>query len=379
VIVSAVRTGVGKYGGQYVNVSEDKLCAVTMKEAVARARIDPSEIEDAFVGNLRGRYGNVGRVSYLVAGLPVTTPVATVDRQCGASLQAIECAATKIISGFADVILASGTENMTLSPYQMAKVPNYQWEAPKFLESRLDPDEHVMIETAENVAKKYGASRQECDQWAVISHLRASGAIQAGLFDREKAAVLSRVKGKDVEITQDECVRSDTHFDKLSKMSAVMKPDGVVTAGNACPRGDGAASALLMSDQRAKDLGLTPMAKIRASAVVGLDPLYMGYGPVPAIQKALKQSGLTIADIDCFEINEAFAAQFVPCVRDLGIDPEKVNPNGGAIAMGHPLGATGAILTTKLLYAMERGNLRLGVVAMCVGGGQGMAVVYERD
>lgn len=378
VVVSAVRTGIGKQGGQYVPVPEHELGAIAIKAAVERANIDPAEVDDVVVGNLFGRNGNLGRYAYLTTGFPNTTGTVTVDRQCGSGSAAVEFAALKVMAGQGDIYIAAGVESMSHTPYQVEKVPAYSWNPPKFLSSKQSASNVTMPETADRVAKLYGVTRQDCDEWAVRSHQRAARATAEGLFDAEKVPVPVKTKKGVINVTADESIRPETTLEVLSRLPVITGPDGLVTAGNACTRADGAAAMVIMSEERAKSLGLTPLAYIRASAVAGLDPDLMSFGPVPSSQKVLKKAGLTVNDIDCWEINEAFAPQIVPCVRQLGMDPERVNPNGGAIAMGHPLGATGVLLATKLLYEMQRKDYSLGLVTMCIGGGQGMAIVYER-
>lgn len=379
VIVSAVRTAVGKHVGQWTNVPSENLAAAAIKEAVARAKVDPKEIEDVIFGNIYGPHGNHARIASLMAGIPIEAGATTIDRQCGSGTQAIVNAALNIECGYGDVFVAGGVEHMTLTPYQMAKSPGYDWMPPKFISSRLSTDEignPPMPQTADILGARKGITRQDCDEWALVSQQRAAKAIEAGVFKDEIVSIPVKVKGGVKDVDTDECPRATT-MEGLAKLRPLFE-GGLTTAGNACPRSDGAAALVLMSEEKAKSMGLQPLARIRSFAVAGVDPNIMGYGPVPSTEKALKRAGLTVNDLDLIEMNEAFAAQFVPCLRDLNLDPEKTNPNGGAIALGHPLGGTGAVLTTKLLYEMIRKDYTLGLVTMCIGGGQGMATIFER-
>lgn len=381
VIVSAVRTPVGKIGGQFTTVEPDVLASIAIREAVRRAGIDPSEVEDLYMGNVNGRHGNIAHVAGLMAGLPVEVGGATVDRQCSSGSQAIALAAMSIMCGYGDIYVAGGMESQTLTPYQLAKNKPYSWEPPKFLIPRPSCDEignPPMGMTAEKVAAEHGITRQECDEWALESHTCAANAQDKGYFDEQIVPVPVKKKKEIVMIKSDEGVRRDTSMEALGKLKPVFKEDGVVTAGNACFRADGAAALVLMSEDKAKELGIRPLVSFNTYAVAGLHPSIMAYGPVPATQKALKRAGLKASDIGVAEINEAFAAQVVPSYRDIGWDPKIVNPNGGALALGHPLGGTGAVLTTKLIYEMLRCDHKYGVVTMCIGGGQGMATIFEK-
>lgn len=383
VIVSAVRAGVGNYGGQWAPLAPEKLAGEVIAEAVRRSGVDPSEIEDVIMGNLYGQHGNIARVSMLEAGLPVTAGACVVDRQCASSVQATYEAAMHIMIGNGDVYVACGLEHMTREPWQLEKpsVP-YQRVGPKCLETRLTPDSYGndrMGITAENVAMKYGITREEMDQFALESHQKAEKAIKEGKFKDQILPIQVKLKKETITIDSDESVRMGLTLEKLGKLKPVFSSDGRVTAGNACPWSDGASALVLMSETRAKALGLKPLATIRSFAVAGLEPKIMGVGPIYAIPKALKRAGIDVKDLDWIELNEAFAAQAIPCMRELGLPAEKVNPYGGGIALGHPLGATGAILTTKAVYGMRDNNLRYGLITMCIGGGQGAAMVIERE
>lgn len=382
VIVSAVRTAIGKHSGQWATTPSEKLAAAAIKEAVSRSGVDPKEIEDVVMGNIYGPHGNHARIASLMAGLPIECGATTIDRQCGSGTQAIVNAALNIMAGYGDVFVACGVEHMTLTPYQMEKQTTaYSWAPPKFLPGRLSTDEignPPMPVTADTLAARHNVSRLECDEWALISHQRAAKAIKAGVFKEQIVPIDVKTKKAGVQaVDTDECIRYDASIESLQKLSALY-PGGVTTAGNACPRSDGAGAVVMMSEDRAKELGLKPLASVRSFGVAGVDPNIMGYGPVPSTQKALKRAGLSVKDLGVIEMNEAFAGQFVPCMKVLNFDPAKVNPNGGAIAMGHPLGGTGVVLTTKLIYEMIAKDYQFGLVTMCIGGGQGMATIFER-
>lgn len=381
VIVSAVRTGIGKYAGQWTTVPSEKLAATAIKEAVARAKIDPNEIEDVIMGNIYGPHGNHARIAALMAGIPIEVAATTIDRQCGSGTQAIVNAALNIMAGYGDIYVACGVEHMTLTPYQMEKQEGYSSKAPVFIGPRLSIDEignPPMPVTADILAERHKITRQECDEWALLSHQRASRAIKEGIFKDQIVPVEVKTKAGVKLVDTDECVRHDATLEAMLKLSPLFK-NGITTAGNACPRSDGAGAVVMMSEERARSLGLEPLASVKTFAVAGLDPNIMGYGPVPSTRKALKRAGLTVKDLDIIEMNEAFAGQFIPCLKDLQLDPEKTNPNGGAIAFGHPLGGTGVILTVRLLHEMARKNYTMGLVTMCIGGGQGMATIFERS
>jgi acetyl-CoA acetyltransferase family protein len=380
VIVSAVRTAVGKHLGQWKNTPSDELAAAVIKESIRRAGIQPTDVEDVVMGNLHGPHGNHARVAALRAGLPIESGATTVDRQCGSGTQAIATAAMGIAYGAGDTYIACGVEHMTLNPYQMYKTSEYSWAPPKFVGSVLAPPDIsilTMPETADKLAAMHNFTREQLDEFAFMSHQRAAKAIKEGVFKDQILPIEVKSKAGSNVIDTDESVRFDCNKEALAKLKPLFK-NGVTTAGNSCPRADGAASLVLMSEEKAKSLGIKPMAYVKTFAVAGCDPDIMGYGPVPAVTKLLKRSGLTINDIDLVELNEAFAGQALPCIKDLNLDINKVNPNGGAIALGHPLGGTGCVLTTKLIYEMERQKHKYGIVTMCIGGGQGMATLFER-
>lgn len=384
VIVSAVRTAIGNYGGQWNSVEPYKLAAMTIKEAVTRSGIDPSEIEDVIMGNLYGQHGNIARVASLEAGIPYTAGAVTVDRQCGSSLHTIYDAAMNIMLGNGSVYVGCGLEHMTREPWQLEKTTTpFQRTGPSCMQTKVSIDESGLDRmgmTAERIASDYKLTRQELDEFALSSHKKAAAAIDRGAFREQIVPIeLKGKKGVTYVVDTDESVRPNQTMEQLAKLRPVFKPDGVVTAGNACPWSDGASAIVLMSETRAKELGIEPLGTVVSFAVSGLDPQLMGLGPIYAVPKALKRAGLTVQDLDVVELNEAFAAQAIPCMRELGLTEEQVNPNGGGIALGHPLGATGALLTVKALYDMQDRKLTHGLITMCIGGGQGSALVIRRE
>ena len=393
VVVDAVRTPVGSYGGVLKDVRSDDMAALCITEITKRNNLDPGKVEDVIFGcsNQAGDDNrNVGRMALLLAGFPVEIAGQTINRLCGSALNAINSAAQAIKVGEGDVFIAGGTESMTRSPFVFAKADKaFSREAMvfdstigwRFVNPKMKEKYGTlgMGETAELVAEKYGITRQEQDAFAFATQKKWGAAFEAGKFKDEMVNV--PVPGKKGEISivdRDEHPRPDVTLEGLAKLKPVFKKDGTVTAGNASGVNDGAAAVLLMEAQTARTLGYKPIVRVVASAVAGVHPSYMGMGPVPATQKALQRAGLKIGDIDLAEINEAFAAQSIPCIRELGLDPAKVNVNGGAIAIGHPLGSTGARIFTTLVHEMKRRNARYGLVTMCIGVGQGIATIVER-
>ena len=394
VIVSAVRTAVGKASkGALRTTRPDDLGAIVIKEAIARAGgLDPKEIEDVVLGCAmpEAEQGmNVARISSLRAGLPVESSAMTINRFCSSGLQSIAIAAQRIMAGQGDAAVAGGTESMTMVPMGGNKVSPNPWLIDNY------PDAYLgMGLTAENLAKKYGITREQADNFSYCSHQKALGAIAAGKFKDEivpvdvSYSVLeagangspngSRPKTVKAKFDTDEGPRADTSVEVLGKLKPVFHARGVVTAGNSSQMSDGAAAAVVMSAEKARSLGLKPLARFLAFATAGCPPEEMGIGPVFAIPKALKIAGLTLDQIDVIELNEAFATQALSVIKAAGIDPARVNPNGGAIALGHPLGCTGAKLTASILRELERRNARYGMVTMCVGGGMGAAGIFER-
>jgi 3-oxoadipyl-CoA thiolase len=392
IILSATRTPIGRYGGVLKDVRPDDLGALVIDEAVRRAKIDPGSIEDVILGcaNQAGEDNrNVARMSLLLAGLPISVAGQTVNRLCGSGLQAINSAAQAIQTGAGDTFVAGGVESMTRAPFVLGKSDAAFGRNTKLEDSTLgwrfvNPQmaamhhPYSMGETAENVAERHHISRVEQDAYALRSHQRAVAAQQSGLFAQEIISVtIPQKKGAEVVVSQDEHPRADTSLEKLAALKAVFRKNGSVTAGNAAGINDGAAALVLMARSKAEELGLQPRARIVATAVAGVDPAYMGLGPIPATRKVLQRAGLGIQDMDLIELNEAFAVQVLQCARELGIDEEKLNVNGGAIALGHPLGCSGARLIVTLLHELERRGGRYGLATMCIGVGQGIATILE--
>ena len=393
VILSAVRTPIGRYGGSLKDVRPDDLAALVIAEAVQRANIDTGSIEDVILGcaNQAGEDNrNVARMALLLAGLPIEVAGQTVNRLCGSGLQALNSAAQAIQTGAGDTFVAGGVESMTRAPFVLGKVDSafsrnmslqdttLGW---RFVNPRLSAMHHPysMGETAENVAERTKISREEQDAFALRSHQRAVSAQRTGRFAAEMVPVtIPQKKGEAVMVALDEQPRPDTTLEKLAALKPAFRKDGSVTAGNSSGINDGAAALVLMARSRAQELRLTPRARIVASAVAGVDPAYMGLGPIPATRKVLQRAGLSIKDMDLIELNEAFAVQVLQCERELGIDEEKLNVNGGAIALGHPLGCSGARLVVTLLHELERRGGRYGLATMCIGVGQGIATIIEK-
>ena len=394
-IVDALRTPIGRYGGVLSSVRPDDLAARVISAAVERNAVDGSSVGDVFFGCTNGAgedNRNVARMGSLLAGLPVEVPGVTVNRLCASGLEAVSQAARAIKVGDDDILLAGGVESMTRSPFVGLK-PDRQFPRGNIelvdttigwrivnprMEERYSTES--MGETAENVAEKYGVSREDQDAFALESHRRAIAARDAGRFDEEIVTVdAPQPKGDPVTVHTDEGPREDTTFEKLAKLRAVFRDGGTVTAGNSSQLNDGAACLVLASDAGLKALGdPQPLARVVSVGAAGVDPAYMGVGPVPAMRKALDRAGLTVDDLDLVELNEAFAAQVLASMRELGIEHEKLNVNGGAIALGHPLGCSGARLVTTLAWEMRRRGARYGAATMCIGVGQGLAMVVER-
>ncbi|BCJ86839.1 thiolase family protein [Effusibacillus dendaii] len=390
VIVDVVRTAIGRIGGTLKDVEADFLAAKVIEEVLKRTGIAGTEVDEVILGQTKqsADAANVARVAMLRAGLPIEVPAYTVQRQCGSGLQAINNAWQQIQCGFADIILAGGTESMSNAPFYLkgarfglgtGNVTLYDSNTesqPGSQPPEVYGKDLTMGLTAENLAEKYQISRQEQDEFAYLSQSRAALAISSGKFKDEIVPYEIKSKKETIVFDTDEHPRL-TSVEKLLALPPVFKKGGTVTAGNASGRNDGASVAVVMSEKTAADRGLKPRARMIAQAVSGVSPEIMGIGPVPSTRKALKMAGLTLDDIDLIELNEAFAAQSLAVIKELGIGLEKVNVNGGAIALGHPLGATGAILMAKLLYEMERRGSRYGMVTLCIGGGQGISTIVE--
>jgi 3-oxoadipyl-CoA thiolase len=393
-IIDAVRTPIGRYGGALASVRPDDLAAVVLRAIVDRTGIDPAAVEDVILGcaNQAGEDNrNVARMAALLAGLPVEVAGQTVNRLCGSGLQAVNSAAHAIGAGDGDVFIAGGVESMTRAPYVLLKAESAYDRGPRAMEDTtlgwrfVNPrmrEAYPPIslgETAECVADQYAVSRERQDAFALESQRRAVAAIDGGQFDGQLVPVsVPGRKGAVTVVDRDEHPRPDTSIEALAALKPAFKAGGSVTAGNSSGINDGAAAILLVEADRARDLGLRPMARVVATAVAGVHPDVMGIGPVPAVRKALGRAGLTAGDLDIVELNEAFASQSVACMDELGLDPARVNPNGGAIALGHPLGASGARLVTMLVHELARTGGRYGLAAMCIGVGQGIATVVER-
>ena len=380
VVIDCVRTPIGrahKDRGWFRDVRSDDLAVACIKALVERTKIDPNEIEDVLLGNTQqtGEQGlNAARAISLMAGLPVATGGATINRLCGSSLQALNQASHAIAAGFENVQIVGGLEHMQHLPMDHGLDIN-----PKLFQ-QTSKGALMMGVTAEFLAQTQDISRADQDAFALRSHQQAAAAHAAGEFKREIVPVYARdEEGNRFLATGDQCVRPDTTLEALAALEPAFMPKvGTVTAGNSSPLNDGAAALLVMSEGKAKSLGLKPLVRVRATAVAGVEPSVMGTGPVPAVQKALKRAGLTLADIELIELNEAFAAQALACIRMLGLDEEKVNVRGGAIAIGHPLGASGARISTTLINTMLDRGANLGLATMCIGLGQGIATVFER-
>ncbi|MGI8978098.1 MAG: acetyl-CoA C-acyltransferase FadA [Pirellulaceae bacterium] len=380
VIIDAVRTPIGrahKEKGYFRDVRSDDLAVACVRALLERTGIDPAEIEDVVLGNTQqtGEQGlNAARAIALMAGLPVTTGGATVNRLCGSSLQALNQAAHSIAAGYEDVQIVGGLEHMQHLPMDF----NLDLNAKLF--QRTSKGALMMGVTAEFLAQTQGISRDDQDAFALRSHQNAAAAHAKGDFAQEIVPIYGRDEDGSRILTQiDQCVRADTSLEALAALEPAFMPKyGTVTAGNSSPLNDGAAALLVMSEEKAKQLGLKPLARVVATAVAGVEPSVMGTGPVPAVQKVLSRAGLKLKDIDLIELNEAFAAQSLACIRMLGMDPAKVNVRGGAIAIGHPLGASGARISTTLVHAMRDRGARYGLATMCIGLGQGIATVLER-
>ncbi|MDA8211142.1 MAG: acetyl-CoA C-acetyltransferase [Clostridia bacterium] len=387
VIVSAVRTAIGSFGGTLAQVPAAQLGEIVIREALSRAGVSAEQVDEVLMGNTlqAGQGQNPARQAAVRAGIPVEVPAITINKVCGSGLRAVSLGAQTILAGDSEVVVAGGMENMSMAPYLL---PGNRWG------QRMGDGEVVdsMIKdglscafnlyhmgiTAENVAERFGITREDQDAFAAQSQLRAEQAIEGGKFQAEIVPVsIPQRKGPALEFAVDEFPRKGVTGADLAKLKPAFKKDGTVTAGNASGINDGAAAVVLMSARKAKALGIQPLAKIKGYASAGVDPAIMGVGPVPATQKVLKRLGLQVADLDLIEANEAFAVQSLAVARQLGLDPEKTNVNGGAIALGHPIGCSGTRVLVTLLHEMKRRGSNLGLATLCIGGGQGTAMVVE--
>ena len=388
VVVSGVRTGIGDYGGALKELAATKLGAVAIREAVARAKIEPGRVGHVVMGSVihgEAKDMYLSRVAAIEAGMPVGTPCLTVNRLCGSGLQAIVSAAQHLMLGDCDVAVAGGAESMSRAAYFL---PAGRWGqrmgdatvVDAMTGALHDPFGHGhMGVTAENIAAKYGFTRQQQDEFSISSHRKAARAIEAGYFKSQIVPIELKTRKGVEQFTADEHVRPGATMEDLGKLKTVFKKDGTVTAGNASGINDAGAAIVMTSSSFAERNGVKPMARLVAYAHAGVEPQVMGLGPIPAVKRVFEKAGLKPSDMDVVESNEAFAVQAMAVTRDLGLDPAKVNPNGGAVALGHPIGATGAILTVKALYELERTQKRYALVTMCIGGGQGIAAIFERS
>ncbi len=388
VIASAARTAVGSFNGSLSGFSAVDLGVIAAKEAIKRANIDPSVVEEVIVGNIlsAGLGQNVARQVAVHSGVPVSSTAMTINKLCGSGLRAVSMAYQFIRSGDAEVIVCGGTESMTNAPYLLKNARNgYKMGEGKLLDSLISDgltdvfnDYHMGV-TAENIAEKWGITREEQDKFAVNSQNKAEAAQASGRFADEIGPVtIPQKKGDPIVFDKDEFIKYGVSYEKICNLRPAFKKDGTVTAANASGINDGAAMLVVMSKEKAEELGAPILAEIVGFASAGVDPSIMGYGPVPAVQAALKKTGWSLSDIDLIEANEAFAAQSISVVRDLGLDIEKVNVNGGAIAIGHPVGASGARILTTLLYEMTKRDVKKGLATLCIGGGMGTSLLVER-
>ncbi|NLY85498.1 MAG: acetyl-CoA C-acetyltransferase [Tissierellia bacterium] len=388
VIASAVRTPIGSFGGMFKDVSAVQLGTVVAKEALKRAKVEPNMVDEVIFGNVlqAGLGQNVARQISVHAGIPIEVPSYTVNKVCGSGLKSVALAAQAIIAGEAEIVLAGGTENMSQAPYLLKsarwgqRMGNAQLEDYMVQDGLWDVfnDYHMGI-TAENIVEKYGLTREEQDQLALESQRKAEEAVKSGRFKDEIVPVeIPQRKGDPIIADTDEYPRFGTTIEALAKLRPAFKKDGTVTAGNASGINDGAAALVVMSKEKAEELGITPLATILSYASAGVDPSIMGTGPIPATKKALAKANLTVEDLDLIEANEAFAAQALSVIKDLNFDTSKVNVNGGAIALGHPIGASGARILVTLLHEMAKRDAKNGLATLCIGGGQGIAMIVKR-
>ncbi len=388
VIVGAARTPIGSFGGALASLSAIDLGTIAAKEAIKRAGIKPEDIDEVLIGNVlsAGLGQNPARQIAIGSGIPDTTPATTINKLCGSGLRSVSMAAQFIMLGDADVILAGGTESMSNAPYLM---PGARWGQRmgdgKIVDYMIHDgltdvfNKYHMGRSAENIAEQWNLTREEQDNFALQSQLKAEKAQKEGRFKDEIVPVeVPQRKGDPIIVVDDEYPKHGTTIEKLTKLRPAFKKDGTVTAGNASGINDGAAMLVVMAKEKAEQLGLKPLVTIKSYGSAGVDPKIMGYGPVPATRIALERAGMTVNDLDLVEANEAFAAQSLSVVKDLGLNPEIVNVNGGAIALGHPIGASGARILVTLIYEMEKRNAKTGLATLCIGGGQGTAVIVEK-
>ena len=388
VLAGACRTAIGKMGGGLSTTPAVELGAIVIKEALKRAGVAPEQVDHVYMGNvLQAALGqNPARQATLKAGLPITTTAVTVNVVCGSGLNCVNMAAEMIAAGDADIVVAGGMENMSMAPYAMTKARfGYRMNNAQIIDCMVNDglwdafNNYHMGITAENVADQWGITREELDEFSVNSQAKAVAAMQSGRFKDEIVPVEVKQKKGTVIVDTDEGPRPGTNMEALSKLRPAFKKDGKVTAGNASGINDGAAAIVVMSEEKAKELGVTPMATWVGGALGGVDPSIMGVGPVAATKKVMAQTGLTVDEMDLIEANEAFAAQSIAVARELNFDPAKLNVNGGAIALGHPVGASGARIFVTLLHEMQKRDAKKGLATLCIGGGMGCATIVERD
>lgn len=388
-ILSAVRTAVGSFQGSLANISAVDLGALVISEAIKRAGIESSNVDEVIMGNVlqAGLGQNPARQASVKAGLPLEVPAWTLNKVCGSGLKTVAMGVQAITAGDAEIVVVGGMESMSLAPYVMQKVrTGLRMGNAKIVDTMIQDglwdafnDIHMGI-TAENIAQRYGITREEQDEFSLGSQLKAAKAQAENWFANEIVpVVIPQRKGDPKIFAVDEFVRQGATIEGLAKLKPAFKKDGTVTAGNASGINDGAAAFVLTTVEKAQEMGIKPLATITAYASAGVDPAYMGTGPIPASQKALKRAGLTVADIDLFEANEAFASQAIACVRELKLPADKINVSGGAIAIGHPIGASGARILTTLIHGLQRVNGRYGLATLCIGGGQGIALIVENN
>lgn len=377
VIIDGVRTAVGRKGGALANVRSDDLAALTLEALIDRTKLDKSEVEDVILGcvtQMNEQGGNIARTAALIAGFPITVPGVTIDRQCGSSQQAIHFGSQAIAAGDMDVVIAGGVESMSRSP--MFANMGTSKPSPRLMSKYEIVNQGV---SAEKIADRWGFTREELDLYSLKSHEKSLKALREGRFNAEIVPIsIDNEEGVNLIFSEDEGPRMNTSFDALAQLKPVFQENGKITAGNSSQMSDGASAVLLMSGEKAKELGLKPKARIVARSVIGSDPTLMLTGPIEATKLVLRKAGLTITDMDCYEVNEAFAPVPMAWLTEIGADPDKLNVNGGAIALGHPLGATGTKLMTTLLYELERINGRYGLLAICEGMGMANATIIER-
>lgn len=391
VLVSGCRTPIGKFGGVLKGMRANQLAALVLNEAVKRAGVEKSLVDEIIAGDCIQcpDEPNTARTAALVARFPVEIPAYTVQKQCSSSMQALSSARQQIVSGDADVVLVAGTESMSNAPYTL---PGARW-GQRLMDGRMvdvvwellhsgshfTGERMIMGQTAEKLAQIHSISRAEQDEIALRSHLNAEAATNSGRFADEMVPVILKDRKGDISITADEHIRLNLRMDELSSLKPAFSKEGTVTAGNSSGLNDGAAAALVMTRAKAEKLGIMPLAKIVAQTSAGVDPSIMGYGPVPATEKLLARTGLNLSDIGLFEVNEAFAAQYLACEKGLGLDRERVNVNGSGIGLGHPVGCTGLRIVISLMYEMRKRSERYGIATLCVGGGMGMATLLELE